>query len=300
VSLEILRIRSAIILLVFLSAILCAAPLPYAISPVNAFALGIGGGAVAIPDDPSVIYWNPAGFGLTDLMSVNFTVAAPRFETPGSWAFLVANSSKSEGIRVGLAMIRRYALRDSVKFRSFQFILPITHRFYRESIAFGFSMKFISERFEESSWYYGSAFDLGVMVILPLGLKLGFSTQNIIGSDLRSFGSKPWIGCSWGGRGSPVMLSAQIRADRLRNKSFNSDNFNVGFRLASFGKLPELRGGLMRSKGEEWITAGFAYLTDNSKNAKLEYSLAVDPDSWGEKTHLLTLSWDVYGNELTW
>ncbi len=297
-SLDILRIRSAIILPVFLAAILRAAPLPYAIPPVNAFSLGIGGGAVAITDDPSVVYWNPAGFGLANLMSVNFTVAAPRFETPVSWAFLVANSSTDEGSRSGFALIRRYAEKDRVKFRSFQVILPLAHKFYRESIAFGFSMKFISERFDESSWNYGTAFDLGVMVILPLGLKLGFSSQNIIGSDLRSFGSKSWLGCSWGGRSSPVMLSAQMRADRLRNKSFNNENYNVGFRLASFGKLPELRGGLMRSKGEKWMTAGFAYLADNNKNAKLEYSLAVDPDNWGVKTHLLTLSWDLYSGGL--
>ncbi len=239
------------ILLVFLTSTSLAASISYAILPVNAFSLGIGGAAVAVPDDPSVIYWNPAGFGLTDLMSVNFTMAAPKFETPGSWAFLVANSSTDEGGRFGFALIRRYAEKDSVKFRSFQVILPMTHRFYRESIAFGFSTKFISERFDESSWNYGTAFDLGVMVILPLGLKFGFTSQNIIGSDLRSFGSKPWLGCSWGSHNSPVILSAQMRADRLRNKSFNSDNYNIGFRTASFGLLPELRGGLMRSKGEK-------------------------------------------------
>ncbi len=267
-----------------------AEPLPYDIPPVNAFTAGIGGAAVAVTDNPAAIYWNPSCFGVTEMMEVDFSVAASKLESPGSWSFLIANSSTGGDGRFGMGIIRRHAIKNGEKFRSFQVIFPVAHQFGAGLFPIGVSVKFISENYDDSGWKYGMSFDAGAMLVLPTGFKVGYSAQNLVGGDLRAFRSKSWLGASWGGGDFPILVAGQIRAERLRRRTYTTDNFNIGLEISPLPELPELRGGWLRAEGEGRLTMGFSYKL-GKENARLEYALVVDPDGWDETTHFVTYSW---------
>ena len=267
-----------------------AEPLPDAIPPVNAYSVGMGAASVAVTDDPSVIYWNPAGFGITDIMAIDFTMAAPKFESPGSWSFLVANSSSEEGSRFGLAMVRRNIVKDYTHSKTFEIITPLTHQLKSGLLPVGFSVKFAAESIENADWKYGLKFDAGVLGILSSGFKLGLSVQNLTGSNLQAFKSRTWIGASWGGDSMPILIAGQIRADRLRNRKFTSNNFNLGTVIALTPELPFIRAGWIKAGGDGWLSLGFRYNSPGQKT-RFGYAFMVDPEGWTDKAHFLTYGW---------
>jgi len=266
-------------------------PLPYCMPPVNAFTAGIGGAAVAVTDDPSAIYWNPAAFAASELMQVDFTVATPKLEMPASWSFLVANSSVKGGGRFGLGAIRRSAEKpNGEKFRSFQVNIPISHAFSAGIVPVGVGLKFISENYGNAGWKSGMAVDAGAMLVLPTGFKIGYAVHNLIGSDLRAFPSMSWLGLSWGGGEFPILVAGQVRAERLRHRTYTTNNFNIGAEIAPVPSIPKIRIGWLRAKGEGRMTTGVSYKF-KKENARLEYSLIVNPDDWNKTGHFITYSW---------
>ncbi|MDP8241046.1 MAG: hypothetical protein P9X24_18295 [Candidatus Hatepunaea meridiana] len=267
-----------------------ANPLPDDIPPINAFTVGIGGAAVAVTNNPAIIYWNPAGISISNLMSVDFTLASSKVESPGTWSFLLVNSASDVGARFGMGLIRRNVVKNDEEFQSFQFIIPLSHSFKTGMFPVGMSMKFISERLDGASWKYGMAFDTGILVLLPTGFKIGLSTQNISGSNLRSFGSKSWIGVSWGGDGLPILVSGQMRTERPRSRKYNSENFNVGLNIFPLPQYPEIRGGWMRSRGKNRLTMGLSYYF-KKEDARIDFTLVVDHKDWGNQAYFLTYGW---------
>lgn len=268
-----------------------AAPLPDCLPPVNAFTVGIGGAAVAVTDNPGVIFWNPAGFGVSEVVETDFTIASAKLELPASWSFLIANSASGGG-KFGLAMIRRHSFKNNDEYKSFEMIFPLSHQFKAGMIPVGVSVKFISEQWEGSDWKSGMAFDTGMMFITPTGFKFGLTVKNISGSDLSTFRSQTWAGVSWGGEEYPILVSGQVRAERLRSRKYTTDNFNVGMNVTLFSWLPEIRTGWVRSAGEGRLTIGLCHRLVKS-NAKIEYSFSTIPDGWAEKVHILTYGWGI-------
>ncbi|MCF7811004.1 hypothetical protein K9N50_08440 [bacterium] len=257
----------------------------------NAFLAGIGNAAVAVTDNAGVIYWNPAGFGISEVVSTDFTVAGPELEVPSSWSFFMANSGSGGG-SFGLGIIRQYFVDNGVKYKSFEVITPLTHSVMAGTIPFGFSIKFINERINDADWKSGLALDGGVMYLTPTGFKFGLSVKNIVGSNLRTFGSQTWLGASWGGDGYPVLISGQVRAERLRNRTYTSDNFNIGVNAMLFENLPQIRCGMMRTDAENRMTLGFGY-SFKKQNSRIDYSFSVISDGWEDKAHFITYSWEI-------
>ncbi len=269
-----------------------ALPLCDRFPPVNASIAGTGFAGVALPDDPAIIYWNPAGLAVADLMSASFTVAAPRLESPGSWAFLVVNSSSVQNTRFGLAMVRHSVELDTLSYRTFQIITPLTYGFKSGAVPFGVSLKFISERFEDGSWHSGMSFDTGLLWTATSDLTLGYSTRNLTGSNLLGFSSESWFGGAWRGAQIPVTLSGQIRADRPFDPDWLSRHFNYGLRVSPPGSIYMLSGGYARSEDDSWLTAGVSSRNINN-NTVIEYTFSVNTTGWDDQAHFLTYSYSM-------
>ena len=189
-----------------------------------------------------------------------------------------------------MGIIRQHAVKNEKKFRSFQAIFPLARSLSAGLFPIGVSVKFISENYDDSGWKYGISLDAGAMLVLPTGFKIGYAVHNVIGSDLRAFGSESWLGASWGGGGFPILVTGQVRAERLRSRTHTTENFNVGLEIAPLPELPELRGGWLRASGEGRLTMGASYRL-RKQNARLQYALVVDPDGWDDAIHFITYSW---------
>jgi len=130
------------------------------------------------------------------------------------------------------------------------------------------------------------------MYLTPTGFKFGLSVKNIVGSNLHTFGSQTWLGVSWGGDGYPVLISGQVRAERLLNRTYTGDNFNIGMNAMLFENLPQIRAGMMREHAENRLTCGLGYNL-KKQNSRIDYSFSVLNDGWKDKAHFITYSWEL-------
>lgn len=280
------------ILVICLPCALFAEPIEEILPPVNSLCAGLGFVGVGVPNDPGTVYWNPAGLASMDQMSVDFTVAAPSLESPGSWSFLVANSSSGGGGRFGIALIRRHVKRDDQTYKSFQFNTPLSYGFKAGKFPVGVTLKFISEQFKGSGWHYGLAFDVGTIWIAPSGFVIGFSCLNFSGSNLGAFERENWLGTSWTSPNNSMMFAAQTKIDRPFYKNNFYSNFGMGMKIDLGRKTPGLRAGYLERDGEKRWTVGFRYRNLKS-NSYIEYALAANPDGWGQRAHFLTYGYSI-------
>jgi len=278
------------------SARIIAEPIPQSHHPVNAFSAGMGLTGVAISNNPVTIFWNASGLNRMEQLGLDFTVAAPNIESPGTWSFLMANASSNQDTRFGLGMTRRHAKNEHGTFKSFDLILPLSHGFKAGRIPFGFSLKFISESIDEGDWKYGMSVDIGAMWLYGSGLKFGLSYMNIGGSDLEAFQNELWLGTYWSNAISPLSFSSQIRGERLLDSDYISQNFGVGvnYRLPDYpfdrnrkiGSF-EIRGGLKKAESKTWYTFGFDFIQAGS-DTHIGYAVVIDAETWSGRSHYLT------------
>ena len=284
-----------IVWLVVIASPLVASPLNGELPPINAFNAGIGFAGVAVPDDPAFIYWNPAGLAMLRQRSINFTIAAPKFESPGSWSFLMANKEFGGNANFALGFIRRQVRledqTDRTDYHSFEIIAPMAYTIGLKNTPVGISLKFISEQVKDGEWKYGAACDVGIMQRLGSGLFLGFAVRNLIGSHLRSFGTESWLGGSLGDDDSPVLIACQVRTDRPFDRNDLSRNYGYGARIRLRDDLPELRGGYLRREDSGLITAGIGYRTETY--VRFEYTILIKIDDRSDATHFLTYSYSL-------
>lgn len=273
--------------ILFISTV-AAVPLVQDHPPVTAITAGMGFSAVAMVDNPASLFWNPALIGTMNRMTLDFSMAAPVGDSPGSWSVFIANNMEGQPSRFGLGIVRRYSYYKDSGYRSFQIISPVAYKVGKSDLPFGVSFKFITERFDEQdSWVYGLGFDIGTVWSAPEGFRISLATQNVAGSDLRSFPSETWAGLSWGNFESRVIASAQIRVDRPFNNSALSRYFSYGATSRTTAELPDVQAGYMRRGDNFWITTGLHYRLE-SRSSYLEYAFIFVPDDSSNQTHYLT------------
>jgi len=288
--------RLALSFILTIASVIVAGPISHNHPPVNAISAGMGLNGVAMYDDPSTIFWNASGLNRMEQMGLDFTVAAPTLESPGSWSFLLANASKEQNSRFGFGMVRHHAKSEGHSFKSFATILPFSHGFKAGNIPFGFSLKLISESINEETWKYGMSVDMGAMWILPTGFKFGISTQNVGGSDLQSFKTKSWFGGYWDSELSLLSFSSQVRAERPFDADFINQNFRLGVNY-QITELPfvrdrqvetaEIRSGLMKIDSKMWYSFGFD-LVQTGSNTHIGYAVVIEAKTWSGRSHYIT------------
>lgn len=270
-----------------------AAPLPSYLPPVGALSAATGLASVAAADDPSIVYWNPAGLALMDQMTTQLTIASTHEGRPSSWSVLIANSLQGEGSRFGLGLIRRYSTNDAGEYRSFVVISPLSFAAGKRRLPVGLSLKFLSENFGER-WVYGMGLDAGAALqSREGGMALAVSALNFAGANLRAFPSESWIGLRWGPNDPAISLAAQARLDRPFDGDYISRNYNAGVRWQATKSLPELRAGMIRSGVIVHYTAGLGY--DRPSNNQLEYALVWNRDDAADRIHFLTYGYSLRG-----
>ncbi|MFH0765410.1 MAG: hypothetical protein V2A61_03215, partial [Calditrichota bacterium] len=252
-----------------------AAPIPGGPTAVNAQSAGNGFLGVALPFDAGTVYWNPAGVGALDQMSVEFTAAGEKFARPGNWSFIMANSANAKSERFGFALLRRSGSEDSSWFKSFQINLPLAYGFQAGSMPVGVALKFISERQEGGGWRYGSALDAGALWRSPSGMVVGLSSLNIAASNLHSFENQTWAGFGWGRDRDPYTIGAQTRVDDWRNRETMRQNLSLGINFNPDRENYAFRCGWTRRGDRSWATFGVGW-QQRQDNTLIAYSIAVD------------------------
>lgn len=273
-----------------------ADPLSKALPPVNAYSAGLGMAGVAVANDPATLYWNPGGVALTNQLAVDISMASTGFESPGTWSFIMMNSSDEDGNRIGFGLFRNFSeFEDLQIFKSYMVTLPLSHSFQSGNFPIGLSVKYITEKIEDGDWHHGLAFDFGTMWNPGGGVTFGFSTLNAAGSALRSFSRESWFGASWGGKDQPLSFSTQFRADDLTDWDYTSRHYSIGVNyaphslLAEFGQSShyEFRGGYLKSGDDNWASFGIEVI-QSANDSHIAYTLMVDPDGWKNRAHYIS------------
>ncbi len=157
--------------------------------PVGARAVGMGGGYAGVADDPSALYWNPAGIMLTKGASAQYgfcSLFAGMTQNFAGVTFPVGESYKAglSALSYGSDDIEVTTLFNpegtGEKYRVNDLALGLTFAGQlTEQFSFGVTGKFINLAFATQN-ASGVAFDVGTMYKPGiLGLRIGFVVQNL-------------------------------------------------------------------------------------------------------------------------
>lgn len=247
-------------------------------------------------DDPSTIFWNPAGIALMNQMAAQLTLTSFDGGKPASWSVLIANSAQGGASPFGLGLIRKVSSNKSGEFKSFEVLNPLAYRGNHSQMAWGFTPKFVAENYGEK-WVYGMKLDLGISLKTERksGMVLAFVMQNCAGSNLRAFQWDSWGGLKSGSEDNRLRMYFQVRLDKPFKVSYLSENYRIGARLKPEDpKMPEVRAGLIRERGVVQYTAGLSYPIAKRSNL-IEYAIIWNPEEKESFAHFLTYGYHIQG-----
>ena len=201
---------------------------------VGARAEALGGAFVAVADDPSALYWNPAGITQLKSISLQVTKADWFVETAFSTLDLVIPlPSLSSAIGFHLAMLDygenpvRTIFRPEGNGETYSAADFVAGLYWAMSITDRVSTSVGAKYFNQSIWHVSGsviAFDMAILFQTPLkGFKLGGTISNL----------GPEFGLS--GRD----LTGIIDIDGRKDKMLNNDNVPINFATENYG-LPLL------------------------------------------------------------
>lgn len=272
------------------------APFPNHLPPLTCSSIGAGYATIADGDDPSTIYWNPAGIALMNQMSMNLTISSYEGGKPASWSALIANSAHREASQFGIGFIRRHSSNNAGEFTSFELLNPLAYRAERSHLAWGFTPKFVGENFGEK-WVYGIKLDGGIsyQTERQSRMVLSLAMQNFAGSNLRAFKWDTWGGVKSGSDNNTLRVYIQTRLDKPFDMDYISRNYRIGARLESENNyFPDLRAGILRDNGVVHYTGSFSYQTKSRTNI-VEYALVWQPDKNNAIAHFITYAYHIKG-----
>jgi len=155
--------------------------------PVGPRACAMGGSSVAIADDPSATYWNPAGLTYLDtpqIMGMHaswlegtsyqyFAAVLPRAHGHFGVAFSYSSSGKMPGRDVNFEVTEEYGAYDIAGTLAYA-------RDVTSALSAGCGIKLIQQKIEEEK-ATGIALDLGIVYKMPIAdeLRAGVSVQNL-------------------------------------------------------------------------------------------------------------------------
>ncbi len=272
-----------------------ADPTPYVYPPVNAYSVGMGSAGVALAHDPSIIFWNPGGIGLLDRLAVEFSMASSGLESPGSWAFIMANSSDNDDNRFGLGIIRQHSELDESTYKSYTVLLPLATSLKTNSLPIGMTVKMLSEKLNDEDWHFGAGIDFGVMWQTKTGMLLGLSRLNIFGSSLRSYERQTWFGFGWEKKDFPVKMGAQCRLDRPLDLDYINQHYRTGVEIdltddkqtAKKEYQYSVQTGFIREGDTNYLSGGISALKI-ADSVHFSYSMGVDTRTWSHRIYMLT------------
>ncbi len=237
---------------------------------VGARAAAMGDAYVAIADDATAVYWNPAGIARLSGQSISINHTAWPADILFDQAAYVFNVKWIPGM-LGVNVRALTMSRDKVRttylpdgtgetFDAGEWAYGITYaRSLTDKFSAGFSINYIQTGLDDvtgksTTFDFGTLYDVGI-----LGAKIGMSIQNI-GGDMTFIDEKVKMPVFFRVGGSFSILqhgdSRLLTAAEFTHPPDNSEKLNLGAEY-SFHDYLFLRGGYKMNYDTEGMTAGF-------------------------------------------
>ena len=237
---------------------------------VGARAAAMGDAYVAIADDATAVYWNPAGIARLSGQSISINHTAWPAEILFDQAAYVFNVKWIPGM-IGVNVRALTMSRDKVRttylpdgtgetFDAGEWAYGLTYaRSLTDKFSAGLSVNYIQTGLDDvtgksTTFDFGTLYDVGIM-----GAKIGMSIQNI-GSDMTFIDETVKMPVFFRVGGSLTLLqrgeSRLLTAAEFTHPPDNSEKLNLGAEYA-FHDYLFLRGGYKMNYDTEGLTAGF-------------------------------------------
>ena len=237
---------------------------------VGARAAGMGEAYVAIADDATAVYWNPAGIARLSgqSISINHTAwPANVLFDQAAYVFSVKWIPGMLGVNVRALTMSRDIVRTTYlpegtgeTFDAGEWAYGVTYaRALTDKFSAGFSINYVQTGLADvkgssTTFDFGTLYDVGI-----LGAKIGMAIQNV-GSDMTFIDEKVKMPVFFRVGGSFDVLqmgeSKLITAAEFTHPPDNSEKLNLGAEY-SFHDYLFLRGGYKMNYDTEGLTAGF-------------------------------------------
>jgi hypothetical protein len=237
---------------------------------VGARAAAMGDAYVALADDATAVYWNPAGIARLSGQSITLNHTAWPAEILFDQAAYVFNVKWIPGM-IGVNVRALTMSRDKVRttylpdgtgetFDAGEWAYGLSYaRSLTDKFSAGLSVNYIQTGLDDvtgksTTFDFGTLYDVGI-----LGAKIGMSIQNI-GSDMTFIDEKVKMPVFFRVGGSFSLLqrgeSRLLMATEFTHPPDNSEKLNLGAEYA-FHDYLFLRGGYKLNYDTEGLTAGF-------------------------------------------
>ena len=237
---------------------------------VGARAAAMGDAYVAIADDATAVYWNPAGIARLSGQSISINHTAWPADILFDQAAYVFNVKWIPGM-IGVNVRALTMSRDKVRttylpdgtgetFDAGEWAYGLTYaRSLTDKFSAGLSVNYIQTGLDDvtgksTTFDFGTLYDVGV-----LGAKIGMSIQNI-GSDMKFLDETVKMPVFFRVGGSFSLLqrgeSRLLTSAEFTHPPDNSEKLNLGAEYA-FHDYLFLRGGYKMNYDTEGLTAGF-------------------------------------------
>jgi len=237
---------------------------------VGARAAGMGDAYVALSDDATAVYWNPAGIARLSGQSISLNHTswpANVLFDQAAYVFSIKWIPGMLGVNVRALTMSRDIVRTTYQpegtgetFDAGEWAYGLTYaRALTDKFSAGFSLNYVQTGLDDikgssTTFDFGTLYDVGV-----LGAKIGMSIQNI-GSDMTFIDEKVKMPVFFRVGGSfDVMQQGEnrlIAAAEFTHPPDNSEKVNVGAEYG-FHDYLFLRGGYKLNYDTEGLTAGF-------------------------------------------
>lgn len=256
---------------------------------VGARAAAMGDAYVALADDATAVYWNPAGIARLSGQSVSINHTswpADILFDQAAYVFSVKWIPGMLGVNVRALTMSRDLVRTSYlpegtgdTFDAGEWAYGISYaRRLTDKFSAGFSANYIQTGLDDvkgksTSFDFGTLYDIGI-----LGAKIGMSIQNV-GSDMTFLNEKVKMPTFFRVGGSMDVLqrgdSRLLTVAEFTHPSDNSEKLNWGAEYA-FHDYLFLRGGYKFNYDTEGMTAGlgvkFPLTLSKSSVARIDYA----------------------------
>jgi hypothetical protein len=237
---------------------------------LGARAAGMGEAYVAIADDATAVYWNPAGIARLSgqSISINHTAwPANVLFDQAAYVFSVKWIPGMLGVNVRALTMSRDVVRTTYlpegtgeTFDAGEWAYGVTYaRALTDKFSAGFSINYVQTGLADvkgssTTFDFGTLYDVGI-----LGAKIGMAIQNV-GSDMTFIDEKVKMPVFFRVGGSFDVLqmgeNKLITAAEFTHPPDNSEKLNLGAEYA-FHDYLFLRGGYKMNYDTEGLTAGF-------------------------------------------
>jgi hypothetical protein len=175
----------------------------YLLRDVGARALAMAGAYTATANDPSAIFYNPAGIAsLSNVPTANISVSSLGYNRSYSNLAWAQSINENFGIGIGINGMtngsfvgRNNKGQEIGNYNDLQYTMGVTAAYKKESVSIGITAKYLKHNLQNSGLYAdGAAIDIGTKFNVMNAFSFGLAVQNIGGTmawNTRKYNNDP-------------------------------------------------------------------------------------------------------------